>query len=67
MDVEEAIEKGIRFLEEKAGHYTHTLESVRLDGGVWILRFDVGFLEERKVEVKISDDTGRLVSYERFK
>ncbi|NMX21681.1 hypothetical protein C5S30_04455 [ANME-1 cluster archaeon GoMg4] len=67
MDTEEAIDRGIRFLEEKAGHYTHKLENIKLAGAIWIIRFNVGFFEDVRVELKIDDATERVVSYEQLK
>ncbi|MBN1762982.1 MAG: hypothetical protein JW878_07920 [Methanomicrobia archaeon] len=63
MDTEEAIDRGIKFLE-KTGYYTYKLESIKLEGDIWIVRFNVGFLEDARVELKIDDDTGRVISYD---
>ena len=65
MNTEEAIDRGIGFLEDKAGYYTHKLESVKLEENVWVVRFDVGAFEEKIVEVKIDDKTERITGYER--
>jgi hypothetical protein len=67
MDTEEAVERGIEFLQNKAGYYTHRLISVKLEENVWIVRFDVGAFAERMVEVKIDDKTERIIEYERPK
>ncbi len=67
MDIEEAIDRGIEFLEEKAGYYTYKLESVKLEENVWVVRFDVGAFEEKIVELKIDDKTERIIGYERPK
>lgn len=67
MDAEEAIDRAIDFLEKKAGFYIHKLENVELKENVWIVKFDVGFLEVKIVELKIDDETGRLLEYVRPK
>ena len=67
MDTEEAVERGIEFLEDKAGYYTHQLVSVKLEENVWVVRFDVGPFVEIIVEVKIDDKTERIIEYERPK
>ncbi|MDF2954938.1 hypothetical protein [Candidatus Alkanophaga liquidiphilum] len=65
MDTEEAVERAVRFLEEKAGYYTHRLVSVRLDKDRWHLEFDVGALLKEIVKIVIDDKTGRVVEFER--
>ena len=65
MDTEEAIEKGIEFLERKAGFSIHQLQSVNLERDIWVLRFDVGAFVEKLVELRIDDTTGRIINYER--
>ncbi|MHC1585369.1 MAG: hypothetical protein ACXQS7_03790 [Candidatus Syntropharchaeia archaeon] len=65
MDTEEAVERAVRFLEEKAGYYTHHLVSVRLDKDRWYLEFDVGALYKEIVKVIIDDKTGKVVEFER--
>ncbi len=67
MDTEEAVEKGTKFLQDKAGYYTCRLESVKFEENVWIVRFDVGAFEEKIVEVKIDDKTERITEYGRPK
>ncbi len=64
MDLEEAVEKARGFLARTAGYAFAQLVSARLEGGVWILRFDVGILERRIVTVKVDDRTGRIVGFE---
>jgi hypothetical protein len=64
MNTEEAIDRGIEFLESKAGYYTHKLESVKLAENVWTVRFDVGPIVEKIVEVQIDDKTERIIGYE---
>jgi len=63
MDTEEAVERGIEFLENKAGYYTHRLESCKLEENVWVMRFDVGAFVEIIVELKIDDKTGKIIGY----
>jgi len=67
MNTEEAIDRGREFLEDKAGYFTHKLESVEFEENVWVVRFDVGAFEEKIVEVKIDDKTERIIGYERSK
>ncbi len=67
MDTEEAVDRSIEFLENKAGYYTHRLESVKLEENVWVMRFDVGVFAVKIVEVKIDDKTERIIGYERPK
>ena len=67
MDTEEAVERGTKFLQDKAGYYTHKLVSVKLEENVWVVRFDVGAFEEKIVELKIDDKTERIIEYERPK
>ena len=67
MDTEEAVERGIEFLENKAGYYTHRLESVKIEKNIWAMRFDVGAFAEKIVELKIDDETEKIVGYERPK
>ena len=67
MDTEEAVERGIEFLQDKAGYYTHKLENVKLEENVWVVRFDVGVFEEKIVELKIDDKTEKIVEYEQPK
>jgi len=67
MDTEEAVERGTKFLQDKAGYYTRRLVSVKFEENVWIVRFDVGAFEEKIVEVKIDDKTEKIIEYERPK
>jgi hypothetical protein len=67
MDTEEAVERGTKFLQDKAGYYTHKLVSVKLEENVWVVRFDVGAFEEKIVELKIDDKTEKIVEYEQPK
>jgi hypothetical protein len=55
MDTEEAIDRGIEFLDNKAGYYTPKLEGVKLEENAWVVRFDVGVTVVKIVEVKIDD------------
>ncbi|RLF05252.1 MAG: hypothetical protein DRJ60_05895 [Thermoprotei archaeon] len=63
MDLEEAVDRARSFLRSKAGYYYATLESAKLEDGVWNLEFDVGFLQKIIVKVKIDDKTGRVIEY----
>jgi hypothetical protein len=67
MDTEEAVERGIKFLQDKAGYYFCRLESVKFEESVWVMRFDVGAFEEKIVELKIDDETEKIIKYERPK
>ena len=67
MDTEEAVDRSIEFLENKAGYYTHRLESVKIEENVWAMRFDVGAFAEKIVELKIDDKTEKILEYERPK
>ena len=67
MDTEEAVDRSIEFLENKAGYYTHRLESVKIEENVWAMRFDVGTFAEKIVELKIDDKTEKILEYERPK
>jgi len=67
MDTEEAVERGTKFLQDKAGYYTHRLESVKLEENVWVVRFDVGAFAEKIVELKIDDKTEKILEYEQPK
>ena len=65
MDTEEAVERGTKFLQDKAGYYTRRLVSVKLEDNVWVVRFDVGAFEEKIVELEIDDKTEKITKYER--
>lgn len=62
MDLEEAVDVGIRFLEEKAGYQMHQLESVGLKNKIWVLRFDASYILGRnKIELRIDDTSGKVI------
>lgn len=64
MQLEEAVEKAIEFLEKKAGYYYHKLLKAELSSdGHWHLEFDVGVLSRVIVRIKVDDHTGRIVEY----
>lgn len=65
MDTEEAIDRGVKFLEEKAGYYAYKLISVELEESVWVVRFNVGAFIDEIVELQIDDGTERIIKYER--
>jgi uncharacterized membrane protein YkoI len=60
-DMEEAIERAHKFLEEH--HNTIDLKSADLDGDVWRIIFDVGFLSQQLKEVKVHSQTGKILGY----
>ncbi len=64
MDIEEAVEKATEFLEKKGGYYIHRLMSIKLDDGIWKVRFDTGIVTKELVELEIDDKTGRVLKYE---
>jgi len=64
MDIEEAVEKATEFLERKGQYFIHRLESIKLDEGIWKVRFDTGIVTKELVELEIDDKTGRVVKYE---
>lgn len=66
MNLEEAVEKAIQFLEEKASYFFHRLRKAdfRKEEGKWYLEFDVGILSEKVVKIIIDDSDGRIVYYE---
>lgn len=61
MDFEEAVEYAEKFLEDR--HDTIELESGELEGNVWVLEFDVGFLSNQVKEVKVDAETGKILGY----
>ena len=67
MDTEEAVERGIKFLQDKAGYFLCRLESVKFEENVWVVRFDVGAYVEKIVELEIDDKTEKITKYERPK
>jgi len=66
VDLEEAVEKAIQFLERKAGYLLHRLRKAdfRKEEGKWYLEFDVGILSEKIVKIVIDDRDGRIIYYE---
>ena len=64
MNLEEAVEKASAFLENKAGYYTHYLESVKLLEKVWVVKFNVGAFTEKIVEVKIDNEIEKVINEE---
>lgn len=60
-DMEEAIEKAKKFLEQY--HGTIDLKAADLDDGIWYIIFDVGFLSEQLKEVKVDSHTGKILGY----
>ena len=64
MDLEEAVDRAIEFLERKAGFYIHRLLRAELRDGRWFLEFDVGVIDRRIVRLVIEDSTGKVIAYE---
>jgi len=64
VDLEEAVEKALEFLTQKAGYHFTQLLSARLEDSVWVLEFDTGILAPRIVIVKIDSRTGKVVGFE---
>lgn len=67
MNTEEAVEKAEKFLKEKAGYLFPSLYSVKLEDKTWIIKFDIGVLAEKIVTLKLDDETGRVIEFERTK
>lgn len=61
MDMEEAVKCAEEFLEER--HNTLDLESAELIGNAWVLEFEVGFLSSQIKQVKVEDETGKILGY----
>jgi len=66
IDTPKAIEIAQKFLEEH--HTTVDLKSCVLEdstkGKIWIVTFDVGFLEEQIKKVKVDADNGSILGYQ---
>lgn len=60
-DMKEAVQKAEEFLKER--HTTTNLESSRLEGDVWHIVFDVGFLTRQMKEIKINALSGKIIEY----
>lgn len=60
-DMEDAIEIAEKFLEEH--HNTIDLKSADLEGDVWYVIFDVGFLSDQLKEVKVDAGSGKILGY----
>jgi hypothetical protein len=58
-DMEEAIEKAKKFLEQH--HGTMDLKAADLEDGIWHIVFDVGFLSEQLKEVKVEFSYGENI------
>jgi len=66
IDAPKAIEIAEKFLENH--HTTLNLKSSVLqetgDEKIWVIDFDVGFLEEQIKKVKVDANTGKILGYE---
>lgn len=62
--MEEAVHKAREFLRMNAGYFFTALEGVRLEGGVWVLEFNVSSVGLKLVRVRVDNKTGRVVGYE---
>lgn len=61
VDAPKAIEIAKEFLEKF--HDTINLKSANLDGEVWTIVFDVGFLTDQIKKVKVDANTGKILGY----
>jgi len=61
LDAEQAVKKATEFLEQY--HNTIDLKSAELVEETWVLRFDVGFLNEQIKKVKVDAISGRIKGY----
>lgn len=59
--MEDAIQRAEEFLEGR--HDTMNLESSSLQGGIWCLVFDVGFLSQHLKEIKVDARSGKIIGY----
>ena len=64
MRLEEAVHRAREFLRVSAGYFFTALERARLEGGVWVLEFNVSAVGLRLVRVRLDDKTGKVVGYE---
>ncbi len=61
IDVKDAIDRAQEFLEEY--HDSFNLISTTLEGKIWLVVCDVGFLNEAIKEVKVDADSGKILGY----
>ncbi len=59
--MKEAVECAEEFLDER--HSTIDLESSELIDNIWVLEFQVGFLSSQIKQVKVDDETGKILGY----
>ena len=67
MTFEEVVDRGRDFLEKKGGFYGLLLTKILFDEstGLWTVEFNIGYFTSDLVMVKINDETGSIVAYER--
>ncbi len=61
IDAKEAIENAREFLEEF--HDSFNLISTKLEGKIWLVVCDVGFLNKEIKEVKVDADSGQILGH----
>jgi len=61
IDAKDAIDRAKEFLEEYHGSFN--LISTTLEGKIWLVVCDVGFLNEEIKEVKVDADSGKILGY----
>lgn len=61
IDAKEAIENAQEFLDEYHGSFK--LISTTLEGNVWIIICDVGFLNEEIKKVKVDANSGKILGF----
>ena len=65
MKLEEVVEKAEEFLEKRRYNF-FKLEKIVREDKIWNLLFDVGVFDVKNLEIKIDDNTGRVVSFEKL-
>ena len=65
MNLEEVVEKAEEFLEKRRYNF-FKLEKIVREDKIWNLLFDVGVFDVKNLEIKIDDNTGRVVSFEKL-
>ena len=61
IDAKDAIDRTQKFLEEYHGSFN--LISTTLEGKMWLVVCDVGFLNEEIKEVKVDADSGKILGH----
>ena len=67
MDLEEAVERGKKFLQDKADYPLCRLLSVDFEEDAWVVRFYASAFEEGIVKIMIDNKTGKIIGYEQSK